>query len=96
LKTNANLFCQVPVAQKRYTCEPIVNKRHLIALFSARLTGKQNTIVDFCQSNVIKWTFGMETGEEVYQKLTPVGPVRNIMYRLAEQQRSNDDAMLRK
>ncbi len=38
----------------------------------------------------------METGEEVYQKLTPVGPVRNIMYRLAEQQRSNDDAMLRK
>ena len=26
LKTNANLFCQIPVAQKRYTCEPIVNK----------------------------------------------------------------------
>jgi hypothetical protein len=30
----------------------------------------------------------METGEEVYQRLTPVGPVRNITYRLAEQQRS--------
>ena len=53
-------FVKVPVAQKRYTCE-------LIALFSARLTGKQNSIVDFCQSNVIKCTFGMETGEEVYQ-----------------------------
>ena len=35
----------------------------------------------------------METGEEVYQRLTPVGPVRNITYRLAEQQRSNDDAI---
>ena len=76
-------------SKKRYTCE-------LIALFSARLTGKQNSIVDFCQSNVIKSTFGMETGEEVYQRLTPVGPVRNITYRLAEQQRSNDDAILRK
>jgi hypothetical protein len=38
----------------------------------------------------------METGEEVYQRLTPVGPVRNITYRLAEQQRSNDDAISRK
>ena len=83
------VLSKVPVAQKRYTCE-------LIALFSARLTGKQNSIVDFCQSNVIKCTFGMETGEEVYQRLTPVGPVRNITYRLAEQQRSNDDAILRK
>ncbi len=82
-------FVQVLVPQKRYTCE-------LIALFSARLTGKQNSIVDFCQSNVIKWTFGMETGEEVHQRLTPVVPVRNITYRLAEQQRSNDDAILRK
>jgi hypothetical protein len=89
LKTNANLFCQSTDTQKRYTCE-------LIALFSARLTGKQNSIVDFCQSNVIKCTFGMETGAEVYQRLTPVGPVRNITYRLAEQQRSNDDAILRK
>jgi hypothetical protein len=38
----------------------------------------------------------METGEEVYQRLTPVGPVCNKRYRLAEQQRSNDDAILRK
>ena len=58
------VLSKVPVAQKRYTCEPNVNKRHLIALFSARLTGKQNSIVDFCQSNVIKCTFGMETGEK--------------------------------
>ncbi len=38
----------------------------------------------------------METGEEYNKRLTPVGPVRNIKYRLAEQQRSNDDAILRK
>ena len=38
----------------------------------------------------------METGEKVSHTLTPVGPVRNITYRLAEQQRSNDDAILRK
>jgi hypothetical protein len=38
----------------------------------------------------------METGEEVYQRLTPVGPVRNILYRLAEQQQSKDDAISRK
>jgi hypothetical protein len=71
-------------------------KRHIIGLFSGRLTGKQNSIVDFCQSKVIKFTFGMETGEEVYQRLTPVGPVRNKLHRLAEQQQSNDDAILRK
>jgi hypothetical protein len=38
----------------------------------------------------------METGEEVHRRLTPVGHVRNILYRLAEQQRSNDEAILRK
>jgi hypothetical protein len=38
----------------------------------------------------------METGKEVYQRLTPVGPVRNKLHRLAEQQQSNDDAILRK
>ncbi len=38
----------------------------------------------------------METGEKVSHTLTPVGPVRNKRYRLAEQQRSNDDAILRK
>lgn len=89
-------FVKVPVAQKRYTCEPIVNKRHLIALFSARLTGKQNSIVDFCQSKVIKMYIWHGNRRRVYQRLTPVGPVRNISYRLAEQQRSNDDAILRK
>ena len=61
-----------------------------------QLTGKQNSIVDFCQSNVIKCTFGMETGANVSHTLTPVGPVRNKQYRLAEQQRSNDDAISRK
>ncbi len=35
----------------------------------------------------------METGAEVDQRLTPVGPVRNKQYRLAEQQRSKDDAV---
>jgi hypothetical protein len=38
----------------------------------------------------------METGEKYLKILTPVGPVRNKRYRLAEQQRSNDDAILRK
>jgi hypothetical protein len=60
-------------------------KRHLIGPFSGRLTGKQNSIVDFCQSNVIKMYIWHGNRRKVSQTFTPVGPVRNKRYRLAEQ-----------